>query len=169
MANKPFIVIDIDGTISNANPRSQKYLRGEDGKDRKNKDWDSYFAACDTDEPIIPICNLVRNLSHFYNIIWCSGRRKSSLDKTLNWIEKYVFDFCAYYHPDEEYYLLRDDKDFRHDLEVKPQMLEKFIDKYNKSHKDPIKIEFFIEDRNSMVAKWRELGYTVLQPALGDF
>lgn len=169
MLNKPFIVVDIDGTISDAAPRSQKYLRGENGKDRKNKDWDEFFNVCDTDEPIIPICNLVRNLSLHYNIIWCSGRRKSTLEKTIKWIRHYVYEDRSEYRPEIEIYLLRDDKDFRHDVEVKPQMLYAFMEDWRLKHSESIKIEFFIEDRNSMVAKWREMGYTVLQPALGDF
>ena len=57
---------------------------------------------------------------------------------------------------------MRKDVDFRHDTIVKPELLEK----------EGIKLEdiaFVLEDRNSMVAKWREMGLICLQVAEGDF
>jgi hypothetical protein len=58
--------------------------------------------------------------------------------------------------------LMRPDGDKRHDTEVKPEMLNKFGVDLNE-------IAFVLEDRNSMVAKWRELGLKCLQVADGDF
>ena len=60
--------------------------------------------------------------------------------------------------------LYRRDSDTRHDTKVKPELL----DEYLRQHPD-YKVAVILEDCNSMVAKWRELGYTCLQVAEGDF
>lgn len=46
--------------------------------------------------------------------------------------------------------------------EVKPELLQK-------AGITPDKVYFILEDRDSMVAKWRELGYRCLQVADGKF
>lgn len=60
--------------------------------------------------------------------------------------------------------LFREDGDTRHDMVVKPELLEAYM---KENYKKPPFAVF--EDRNSMVAKWRELGYTCFQPAEGNF
>ena len=49
--------------------------------------------------------------------------------------------------------------DHRPDTIIKPHLIESIRDR----------VELILEDRNSMVAKYRELGYTCLQVAEGDF
>lgn len=56
--------------------------------------------------------------------------------------------------------------DTRHDTVVKPELLEKA---FKEDRIDKSKVLCILEDRNSMVRKWRELGYTCLQVAEGDF
>ena len=74
--------------------------------------------------------------------------------KTMEWIQKYLsLPPCRYR------LLMRKDGDWRHDTEVKPLMLD-----FPASE-----VLFVLEDRNSMVKKWRELGYTCLQVNDGDF
>ena len=58
--------------------------------------------------------------------------------------------------------LMRKDGDFRHDSIVKPELIEN-------SWFDSNIIAFILEDRDSMVNEWRELGFTCLQVAKGDF
>lgn len=55
--------------------------------------------------------------------------------------------------------LMRKDNDWRHDTIVKPLMLDFPVSE----------VLFVLEDRNSMVKRWRELGYTCLQVNDGDF
>jgi hypothetical protein len=61
---------------------------------------------------------------------------------------------------------MRKEGDFRPDDEVKPELLNDFLEK-SKLNKDVILMVF--EDRNIMVKKWREMGLTVAQVAEGDF
>lgn len=56
----------------------------------------------------------------------------------------------------------RPDGDHRHDTEVKPELLAN-------AGVGPKEVLCILEDRDSMVAKWRELGYRCLQVAEGKF
>jgi len=131
-ARKPWILVDIDGTLTEGTKRAEKYLRKE------NPDWDGYFNACGEDEPIQPIITLVETLAEKFEIVLCTGRRQSCDKATREWLKKNT---------------------------RLPERLVEFIEK---SGKDILPFAIF-EDRNSMVAKWRSMGFTCLQVAEGDF
>lgn len=147
---KNIVVVDIDGTISKIGDRL-KYLQQEP------KDWDSFYNDCFEDEPIKDVCEFVSKLSQYncYNIVFCTGRRNSVRDKTISWLFQNL-------RLNTFLLLMRGDDDHRHDTEVKPELLE-----FN--YISPESVAFILEDRNSMVKKWRELGFTCLQVAEGDF
>ena len=149
-ARNNIIVVDIDGTIAKVGDRL-KYLQQE------KKDWDAFYEHCDEDEPIDKMCQLVADLFVLgHDIVFCTGRRESVREKTINWLTQNVISTY-----DDEL-LMRKNGDWRHDTEVKPELLQKagitLDDVY-----------FILEDRDSMVAKWRELGYRCLQVADGKF
>ena len=145
---KNIVVVGIDGTIAKVGDRL-KYLQQE------KKDWDYFYEHCDEDEPIKDMLTLVYDLHRSYNhIVFCTGRRESVRAKTEEWLNKYL---------GIEYILLmRPDGDHRHDAEVKPELLAT-------AGYTPDKVLCIFEDRDSMVAKWRELGYRCLQVAEGKF
>lgn len=148
--SKNIIVVDIDGTIAKVGDRL-KYLQQE------KKDWDAFYEHCDEDEPIDEMCQLVADLFVLgRDIVFCTGRRESVREKTRNWLTQNVISTY-----DDEL-LMRKDKDWRHDTEVKPELLAK-------ASITPDDVYFILEDRDSMVAKWRELGYRCLQVADGKF
>lgn len=147
---KNTIVVDIDGTIAKVGDRL-KYLQQE------KKDWDSFYEHCDEDEPIKDIIELIELMQiHEYNIVFCTGRRESVRKKTEDWLFKNIW--CL-----REYKLLmRKDNDWRHDTEVKPELLAN-------AGITPDNVWFVLEDRDSMVAKLRDLGFRVLQINDGKF
>ena len=147
---KNIIVVDIDGTISKVGDRI-KYLQQD------KKDWDSFYIHCDEDDVHIDIMSLVQTLydDGYYDIVFCTGRRESCREKTAKWLAKYS-------NINEYTLIMRPNYDFRHDTEVKPELLKE----YNIT---PDRVLFILEDRDSMVAKWRELGYRCLQVAEGNF
>lgn len=145
--NKPYVVVDIDGTLTKVGARVD-CLKSDP------PDWDSFYSRCGEDEPVMEIASLVRRLSMTYTIILCSGRRESCRAATEAWMEKHGVRF--------DLMLLRKDGDHRHDTIVKPLMLNDNGIAYSK-------IAFILEDRNSMVKKWRELELICLQVAEGDF
>ena len=145
------VIVDIDGTVSKVGDRL-KYL------EKEPKDWDSFYEACQEDAPIWPIIYLVGTLiNNGYEIVFCTGRRESVRNKTIMWLEQY---FGQHFFNDQ--LLMRPDGDFRHDVEVKPELLEQ--EGITKEQ-----VLLVIEDRNSMVRKWRELGFMCMQVADGDF
>ena len=93
-----------------------------------------------------------------YKIVYCTGRRESVREKTAVWLIFKGFPFPTL----GEALLMRQDKDWRHDTEVKPELLAK-------AGYSPEDVFLILEDRDSMVAKWRELGYRCLQVADGKF
>lgn len=138
------IVFDLDGTLSIVGDRL-KYL------EQDPKDWDSFYEACGEDEVNEPIATLYDRLYPREGIIIVTGRRESVRDKTDEWFRRNRLPLVRL--------LMRPDGDTRHDTILKPEMVKPFASE----------IEMIFEDRASMVKKWRELGYTCLQVADGDF
>ena len=156
---RSIVVVDIDGTITDAPERAAKYLSKEP------KDWDGFYAACGQDKPITEMVRLVEALSDSYGIVFCTGRRRSTNDATRQWLRDNMPNFR--YNRGGVMglpILYRDDGDKRHDTEVKPELLNEYLQR-----NPDYKVAFILEDRNSMVNKWRELGFKCLQVAEGDF
>lgn len=157
MENNKYVIVDIDGTIANCSERAEKYLK------KGEEDWDGFYDSCAGDKPIYPIIELVKNLAKSYKIVFATGRRETCRADTIEWITKY-FGECDLKMP--PLILMRENGDKRHDTLVKPIILKTFFDFVGLNMSD---IAFILEDRDSMVAKWREMGYTCLQVADGNF
>ena len=151
--SKNIVVVDIDGTIAKVGERI-KYLQQEP------KDWDSFYADSFQDEPIPEIIQLVYNLYQLrYQIVFCTGRRESCRSETQKWLDYHLKHSPSMWGSK---LLMRPNKNHSHDTIIKPLLLadaDITVDD----------VAFILEDRNSMVAKWRELGFTCLQVADGDF
>lgn len=150
--DKYYLLVDIDGTITDAGKRAKTYLEGD------KPDWDAFYAACGEDEPITPVIRIIEALSSAYDIVFCTGRRESCEAVTRVWLNRHAPALAHW--P----ILFRRDGDTRHDTVVKPELLEAYMKANHK--KQPYAV---FEDRDTMVAKWRELGYTCFQPAAGNF
>lgn len=150
---KDIVIVDIDGTVSKVGDRL-KYLQQDPS------DWDSFYNHCHEDEPIPEIVDIVKRLNFGvpYQIVFCTGRREGVRDKTYKWLSRY-FGLSMMH---QSLILMRKDGDIRHDTEMKPELLREAGIDFNE-------IAFVIEDRSSMVKKWRELGLICLQPFEGDF
>lgn len=149
---KKIVIVDIDGTISKVGERI-KYLEQEP------KDWDSFYNDCFEDEPIPEIIDLVNTLIPKYYLVFCTGRRESVRETTVKWLKQNINTKAAVY---PLLLIMRPNDDHRHDTIVKPEQL----------FKENIKLDdiaFILEDRDSMVKKWREMGLKCLQVAEGNF
>lgn len=146
------IIVDIDGTIADCEHR-RHFWRD------KPKNWDKGFfdpKQVIRDTVIQPVADLVRLLANSYEVIYVSGRHDRLRGTTETWLRKHGL----YFHPHT--LLMRLDGDKRPDTEVKKEILESVL----AQGKRPA---FAIDDRNSVVAMWRESGITCLQVADGDF
>lgn len=146
MSKKDIIVFDLDGTLSLVGDRV-KYLQQEP------KDWDLFYNACGEDKINFPIFEILIHLKFNYEIRIVTGRREGVKVKTLKWLE--ANGLCM----SGRHIFMRKNGDFRHDTIVKPELIGDFKDR----------ILMIFEDRKSMVDKWRELGFTCLQVAEGNF
>ena len=149
---KDIVICDIDGTISKVGKRL-RYLN------ETPANWDKFFEHCSEDEPIEEICTLVCNLYLAgYTIIFCTGRICDVQEKTVNWIKKHVLENL------NPRLLMRRTNDYRSDTEVKPELIVEHLTTDERK-----RISFILDDRDSMVEKWRELGYICLQVARGNY
>ena len=147
---KDIVIVDIDGTISSVGPRI-KHLR------QSPVDWDSFYAECFEDNPIIEMVELVKYLSRKYFIIFCTGRRESVREVTVAWIKANMGIDVS----DTEL-LMRPNGDMREDSDVKVEQLIL-------SGVDMQRIAFILEDRSSVVKMWRDRGIRCLQVDKGEF
>jgi hypothetical protein len=101
------------------------------------------------DTPNMSVLRLIQ--ASGYPIIICTGRNQAQKNVTLQWLEKYNI------HPTEMY--MREDGDYRKGVEVKTELMNKILEKYN--------VLVVFEDCTPIVDKFREMGLTVLQPNNG--
>jgi hypothetical protein len=88
-------------------------------------------------------------------IIFVSGRPDTYYEATRNFIYKKanVGEFLLY---------MRKEGDIRKDSIIKKEIFDNHI-------RDKYYVDFVLDDRNSVVNMWREIGLTCLQVAPGDF
>ena len=147
---KDIVIVDIDGTIAKMGDRI-KYIT-----ECNPKDYDSFYAHCEEDAPINDILDVVMQLAKAYRIVFCTGRQEQCREQTERWLNHYICMPLGYT------LLMRKGKDHRPDVDVKPELLQK-------ANINPRRVLCILEDRDSMVKKWRELGFTCLQVNDGDF
>lgn len=154
---RKIVIVDVDGTLTKVGDRI-KYLQQEP------KNWDEFYEHCDEDKPVESVCSLVNGLDWDYTLYFVTGRRESVKNKTIKWINEFVFGSLTVIGKGliSGRILMRKDGDFRHDTIVKPELLKE-------ASIDLKDIAFVLEDRDSMVKKWREMGLTCLQVADGNF
>ena len=152
------IVFDLDDTLSivgdRANILDQEFPTA-------GEKWDAFFGACDQDAPNEPIIAILRDMameSKYRIEIW-TGRTDKYRVKTEAWLLEHVTFPPAYNGPPLNIPLrMRASDDFRHDLEVKGE----WVEKYGKPW-------LVFDDRNSMVKHWRSLGIVCCQVKENDF
>ena len=134
------IVCDLDGTLALLNGRNP---------------YDA--SMCENDEVNMPVARiLVKYIDCGYKIIFCSGREDKYKQQTLKFLIK------AGLGSESNLLFMRKTGDFRKDAIIKEEIFNEYI-------KNKYYVEFVLDDRASVVEKWRELGLTCLQVAKGDF
>lgn len=145
-----FIVFDLDDTLACTDHR-QHILEQE--FDTESEKWNAFFDQCYLDKPVPAMILLFMHLVQTLGIrveIW-TGRSDRVAKDTTDWLNK---------HTKVKNYSLRMRKegDFRPDTEIKAEMI--------KQHGRP---DIVFDDRNKMVAWWREQGITCCQVKESDF
>lgn len=150
----PAIIVDIDGTVA---------LRGTRGP----FDW----ARVGEDTPNRVVIDVIEawSLTHpDHTIIVVSGRSDKCFLATGLWLQHHLFDRLnqsrtrAGHPPLAEELHMRPEGDYRPDTDIKAEI---YIDKIQRHYE----VHFVLDDRNSVVKLWRDLGLTCLQVAPGNF
>jgi hypothetical protein len=149
MKKKKFVIFDMDGTLADASER-QHYLKKEP------QDWEGFIAEMHADAPIEVLVDLYREMcrSDFYGVVVLTGRPERYKKMTEEWMEKHDLPLRPIY--------CKPDNDERHDLVFKRDAYQSFIAEGNE-------VAFVVEDRNSVVAMWREIGVVCLHCFDADF
>lgn len=135
------IICDLDGTLCLINNRSP-YDNEKVINDKLN----------------YPVYNILKN---YYNlgikIIFMSGRSELARENTETWMKNNLEFYNSSHSP-----IMRSANDNRSDEIIKSEL-------YNTYIKDKYYVEFVLDDRDSVVKHWRNLGLLCLQVYYGDF
>lgn len=154
---KQFLIIDIDGTLTNSTERAENYLNSS------NKDWDAFYEHCDEDAPIERVCDaVVRLVETGYTPVFLTGRPQRVMDKTLDWLEKYLGDSSSI---KDSALIMRHDNDHTPDFIYKSKVYKDILERMGVRPYNTL----ILEDRKSVVNMWRELGFICFQVAEGNY
>jgi hypothetical protein len=146
---KPYIIVDLDGTISDATHRLHLIQN-------RPKKWDEFFEKCIDDAPHKDVISLVNSLALFLDVmpIYVSGRSDVVRSQTLTWMARHGV-YAGTLH-------MRKAGDCRPDDTVKEEILDKMS-------LTPDDVWFVLDDRDRVVKMWRRRGFRVLQVDDGSF
>ena len=130
------VVIDMDSTVC---------------FNTSKRPWfgDGSTEAMINDIPNHGVVELIK--SQGYPVVVCTGRNKDQYKVTIEWLAKQGITPVDCY--------MRENGDYRKGVEVKAELMNRILDKYN--------VLTVFEDCEPIVQKYREMGLTVLQPNKG--
>jgi uncharacterized HAD superfamily protein len=143
----PAIIVDIDGTLSDAAHR-QHLVRGG------LKNWDKFYDLCYLDPLQNHVALIIRALAFQFRILLVSGRVERTRTMTIEWLVKHKIPY------DELF--MRPDGNYIEDQVLKEQILDRDI-------LPRFDVAFALDDRDRVVKMWRSRGIPCLQCAEGDF
>lgn len=156
---KRFIVFDFDGTLCDVEHRRHHIADG-------NRNWKQFFAECVNDTPRQPVIDVMLDmvqLGHRVEI-W-SGRSDEVRTESEAWLDKFIPENVgrAFGGGSTLLRFMRPEKDYRSDVELKRQWLNKV------RREEGIQPDMIYDDRQCVVDMWREEGIVCAQVAPGDF
>lgn len=144
---RPWLLVDIDGTLSDISHRLHLI--------RKPKpDWDAFNKACQSDKVKAEVALLVIEMKAAgYKVAILTGRSDEVSSLTAEWLAWFGIEYDVLF--------MRKRGDYRSDHVIKKEW-------YDEHFKDK-KVLFVLEDRDRVVEMWREQGLTCLQVQKGDY
>ncbi|MBC7714394.1 MAG: polynucleotide kinase [Rhizobacter sp.] len=142
------IIVDLDGTLCDVDHRVHHVQKHP-------KNWHAFNSAMDQDKSYFWCLELIAAMrTRGYKVFFVTGRDEHFREMTSAWLKKHHVEY-------EELYM-RAKGDFREDSDVKEEI-------YNRSIENVAEVLFVVDDRKSVVERWRKMGLTCLQCAPGDF
>jgi hypothetical protein len=151
---KPLYIFDLDGTLALIEHR-RHFVDGYGGS---KKDWPAFFRACVDDKPNHRVIETLRQLATAGADIWVwSGRSNEVARETYDWLITHVPGECI------AKIKMRAAGDHQPDTKLKSSWLK------DMRIADRLRLVAVFDDRDSVVAMWRENGVSCFQVAPGDF
>ena len=139
LANRPgWVICDIDGTVSDSRPR-QPHLDGPE------PDWESFFAASGTDEPLPDGLALALELAALGSLMWLTGRPDRYREITEQWLRAQKLPTAPL--------RMRPEGDMRPAVQFKAERIGQLAVDYQ--------IGLIVDDDDQVVAALREAGWPV--------
>ncbi|WP_298916072.1 HAD family acid phosphatase [uncultured Algimonas sp.] len=144
------VIFDMDGTLADIAHRVHHVRR------KGRKDWTRFHEGISEDRPNKAVVSLYMTLWHSgdYDLQIVTGRNEAHRGATEDWLDRHGIPFNRV--------TMRADRDFRSDIVVKQEILERFIEEGRT-------VLFAVDDRDGVVGMWRQNGVTCLQCADGNF
>jgi phosphoglycolate phosphatase-like HAD superfamily hydrolase len=153
------VIFDVDGTLMDIGHRRHHVTGG-------NKNWKAFNDEMINDTPFPGVCALANMLgSHpgagdeggFFLFVF-SGRTEDKRDVTEAQLHKHVPHLMECVTA----VLMRPEKDYRPDTELKREMLRSIQDQ-------GFDVQFVVDDRPSVIAMWKSEGIQVLEVNTGEW
>jgi FMN phosphatase YigB (HAD superfamily) len=142
------IIVDLDGTLCDVEHRVHHVQKSP-------KNWIEFNALMVHDELNHWCFELMEAMGlRGYKILFVTGRSESNRKSTEEWLHRHQ---VAY-----EHLYMRSEIDLREDSDVKEDIYKLKIEKI-------YQVLFVVDDRKSVVDRWRELQLVCLQCAPGNF
>jgi FMN phosphatase YigB (HAD superfamily) len=142
------ILVDLDGTLCDVEHRVH-HVQGP------KKNWREFNALMVHDELNHWCFELMEAMiARGYKIIFVTGRGEENRENTEQWLKRHKINY--------EHLFMRASIDFREDSDVKEQIYWEEVEK-------KYQVLFVVDDRKSVVERWRKLDLICLQCAPGDF
>lgn len=167
---KGTVFVDVDGTVADLKHR-RKYVA------MKPKNYPMFEKMLPYDTPIQWVIDAVARLYDAgWTVVVCTGRRETKKEATQKWLAENGVRYHAFYIRNEFQYEVPGDvtspvklskkgnplPDYRHDYIIKKELLDR-------ARADGFDPDVVFDDRDQVVAMWRENGIPVVQTAEGDF
>ena len=153
MSNGDWIVVDLDGTLSDC---SQRVHLAE------AKEWDAFHAGIPDDKPhpdVVYALNAMIDGDDDLKLIIVTGRGEEHAEATRRWLTVHGLDFF-------DQMLFRPRNDRTADHELKPRLLAEFFGTEEAVRKN---VKFVLEDRDRVTESLRNMGLSVWQVRAGAF
>lgn len=142
------IIVDLDGTLCDVDHRVHFVQKHP-------KDWAGFNSKM-SDDLLHNWCQELIDAmrARNYKILFVTGRGDSYQEVTKTWLKKHgiIFDLL----------LMRSAGDLREDADIKEDLYKERIQNF-------YDVLFVLDDRASVVERWRNLGLVCLQCAPGNF
>ena len=142
------IIVDLDGTLCDVEHRLE-FVR------KVPIDWIQFNQRLSGDKLNHWCFELIKAMqAQGYNVLFVTGRGEDFRELTDEWLLRH--------HIHHHGLFMRPKNDHREDADVKEELYHQFI----KTHYDVL---FVVDDRASVVKRWREMGLICLQCDWGNF